>query len=158
MTAILKAGKDTMVYPKSSPYISFKIELYLCLYFMIVINQEKPKRGKEITEDYFQFLNQHIEDVASGQLLEFFEINKIAGELFISHKHLTDTVQKETGHHPCYFYDLKIIDYAKNMLVDTDKSIAEIARLLTYDSSNFSKFFKKFIGQTPGQFRKENKK
>ncbi len=44
------------------------------------------------------------------------------------------------------------------MLSETDKSIAEIAKTLTYDPSNFSKFFKKIVGQTPGQFRKKSKK
>ncbi|HRP89724.1 MAG TPA: AraC family transcriptional regulator [Edaphocola sp.] len=120
--------------------------------------QDKVTRSKEITENYFQFLDNHIEDVVLGKTDEFMEINQIASALFISHKHLTDTVQKETGSHPCHFYDLKILDEAKKMLLETDKSISEIAKILTYDPSNFSKFFKKFIGQTPGQFRKENKK
>lgn len=114
-------------------------------------------RSKEITENYFQFLDKHIADVVSGKVEEFMEINRIASELFISHKHLTDTVQKETGNHPCHFYDLKIIDKAKQMLSESDKSISEIAKILTYDPSNFSKFFKKFVGQTPGQFRKSTK-
>ena len=120
--------------------------------------QDKVTRRKEITENYFQFLDKHIEDVVLGKVDEFMEINQISSELFVSHKHLTDTVQKETGSHPCHFYDLKILDEAKKMLLETDKSISEIAKILTYDPSNFSKFFKKFIGQTPGQFRKENKK
>lgn len=114
-------------------------------------------RSKEIAENYFQFLDRHIEDVVFGKVDEFMEINQIANELFISHTHLTDTVQKETGNHPCHFYDLKIIDEAKKMLSESNKSVAEIAKTLTYDPSNFSKFFKKFVGQTPGQFRKENK-
>lgn len=114
-------------------------------------------RSKEITENYFQFLDKHIADVVSGKVEEFMEINQIASELFVSHKHLTDTVQKETGNHPCHFYDLKIIDKAKQMLSESDKSISEIAKILTYDPSNFSKFFKKFVGQTPGQFRKSTK-
>lgn len=118
-------------------------------------NQDALKRGQEITQSYFQFLNKHIADVVSGDVSEFMEINQIASELYVSHKHLTDTVQKETGNHPCHFYDLKIIDQAKQMLLQTDKSVSEIARILTYDPSNFSKFFKKFVGQTPGQFRKE---
>ncbi len=116
------------------------------------------KRSEEITENYFQFLDNHIEDVVLGKTEEFMEINQIASALFISHKHLTDTVQKETGSHPCHVYDLKILDEAKKMLLETDKTISEIAKILTYDPSNFSKFFKKFIGKTPGQFRKENKK
>lgn len=120
--------------------------------------QDILKRSTEITENYFQFLDKHIADVVSGNVSDFMEINKIASELFISHKHLTDTVQKETGNHPCHFYDLKILDEAKKMLSQMDLPVSEIAKILTYDPSNFSKFFKKFVGQTPGQFRKENKK
>lgn len=119
--------------------------------------QDIVKRSKEITENYFQFLNKHIADVVSGNVSDFMEINEIAKHLFISHKHLSDTVQKETGNHPCHFYDLKILDEAKRMLSETDKSIAEIAKIFTYDPSNFSKFFKKFVGQTPIKFRQENK-
>ena len=107
---------------------------------MSKLPQEKLKRSKEITEDYFKFLDKHIADVVSGDVSEFMEINQIASELFISHKHLTDTVQKETGNHPCHFYDLRIIDEAKKLLSQTDKSVSEIARILTYDPSNFSKF------------------
>ncbi len=122
------------------------------------VEQDVRRRSEEITESYFRLLDKHIADVISGTVSDFMEINQIASELFISHKHLTDTVQKETGNHPCHFYDLKIIDEAKKMLTETDRSVSEIARILTYDPSNFSKFFKKFTGATPGQFRKENKK
>lgn len=121
-------------------------------------NQGLSKRSKEITEQYFQFLDNHIADVISGKVADFMEINQIANELFLSHTHLTDTVQKETGNHPCHFYDQKIIDQAKRMLSETDQSVSEIARILTYDPSNFTKFFNRFVGQTPGQFRKSKKK
>ena len=121
-------------------------------------NNDLLKRGQEITENYFRFLDGHINDVVSGRTDEFLEINEIADALFISHKHLTDTLQQETGHHPCHFYDDKIIEKAKDLLLNTEKPVSEIAKLLTYDPSNFSKFFKKFTGQTPGQFRKIQKK
>ncbi|UCJ08610.1 AraC family transcriptional regulator [Chitinophaga pendula] len=111
------------------------------------------KRSTEITQQYLDFLDQHIEAVLNGHTPEFMELNQIARELAVSHKHLTDTVQKEKGHHPCYFYDAKIIDKAKALLTDPQLSIAHIALTLTYDPSNFSKFFKKWTGTTPGQFR-----
>lgn len=117
----------------------------------------ETKRSAQITEQYFAFLDQHIEDVASGNATDFLELNKIADALYISHSHLSDTLQKSTGHHPCHFYDLKIVDKAKSLLKETDLSIAFIAKKLTYDPSNFSKFFKKFTGQTAGQFRKQQK-
>ncbi|REC44117.1 helix-turn-helix domain-containing protein [Chryseobacterium pennipullorum] len=111
------------------------------------------KRSEEITGQYFTFLKKHIQDVISGTVPEFMEVNEIAGELAVSHKHLTDTIKKETGQHPCYFYDQEIIREAKLFLANSDRSVAEIARLFTYDPSNFSKFFKKMTGLTPGEFR-----
>ena len=103
---------------------------------------------------YLHFLDNHIQHILEQVQEEFLEINQIAEKLNISHSHLTDSIQKETGHHPCYFYDLKIIEAAKELLLNEQFSIAEVARRLTYDPSNFSKFFKKFTGITPGEFRK----
>ena len=118
------------------------------------LKSDRKKRSDEITERYFQFLDQHIHEVIAGNTADFMEINQIANSLFISHKHLTDTIQKQTGHHPCHFYDLKIIEQAKRMLRETDMPVSEIARVLTYDPSNFTKFFKKFTGETAGNYRK----
>lgn len=115
------------------------------------------KRSEEITMQYFAFLEKHIQEVISGAVPEFMELNEIAGKLAVSHKHLTDTVKKERGQHPCYFYDEKIINEAKAVIKDSDQSIAEIARVFTYDPSNFSKFFKKMTGTTPGEFRKKSR-
>ncbi|MBL7704935.1 MAG: AraC family transcriptional regulator [Taibaiella sp.] len=120
--------------------------------------QAVVKRSREITESYLQFLDRHIADLVSGQVDDFMEINEIAKALFVSHQHLTDTVQKETGQHPCHFYDLKIIEKAQQMLMETPESVSAIARILTYDPSNFSKFFKKITGETPGQYRETHKK
>lgn len=111
------------------------------------------KQSEKITQSYFAFLDQHIADVISGDAPKFLELNEIASALFVSHAHLTATIQQTRGHHPCHFYDQKIVDAARKMLAETDKPVAEIAHVLTYDPSNFSKFFKKMTGQTPGQYR-----
>lgn len=112
------------------------------------------KRSKEILTSYFAFLDRHIDNVVQGRVPEFMELNQIARELAVSHQHLSDTIQQETGHHPCHFYDEKIIHQAKKLLKETEVPIAQVAMQLTYDPSNFSKFFKKWTGQTPGNFRK----
>lgn len=124
---------------------------------MTIHEEDTFKRSKEITKKYFAYLDKHIEEVVSGKLTEFKELNQIANELFISHSHLSDTIQKETGNHPCHFYELKIIEHAKKMLLETNSSIAEIARNFTYDPSNFSKFFKKYTQKTPKKWRVEEK-
>lgn len=116
------------------------------------------KRGQQITNEYFALLDMHLADIVNGRVTEMMGLNQIAGKLFVSHTHLTDTIQQTMGHHPCHFYDMKIIEQAKHMLLNTDQSIANIAGILTYDPSNFSKFFKKITGITPGEFRQQQKK
>ena len=112
-------------------------------------------RGTQITNQYLLFLDRHIDDVLQGRALEFMTINAIAYELAISAKHLSYTIQKEKGKHPGYFYNLKILTKAKEYLISSPLSISKIALLFTYDASNFSKFFKKCTGETPGSFRKK---
>lgn len=116
---------------------------------------DTKKRSEEITQQYFDFLDVHIKDVVNGNTPDFFQLSQIASQLNISHSHLSDTLRQSTGHHPCYFYDQKIIDKAKQLLTETTLSIAEISKILTYDPSNFGKFFKKNTGKTAGDFRKE---
>ncbi len=45
------------------------------------------------------------------------------------------------------------LSLSKEMLASTNLSVAEIARQLTYDPSNFTKFFKKFVKMTPKEYR-----
>lgn len=122
------------------------------------MHKAEQKRSAQITQDYFNFLDKHIDDVVNGNTPEFLELNQIARELAVSHVHLTITIQKETGNHPCHFYDEKIIEKAKSLLKNNQLTIAEVAHKLTYDPSNFSKFFKKWTRKTPGQFREEQQK
>jgi len=46
---------------------------------------------------------------------------------------------------------------AQDMLANTDDAIADIAIRLDYDPSNFTKFFKKYGGVTPKQYRNANR-
>ena len=122
------------------------------------MEKQDLSRSEVITKQYFDFLDRHIDDVITGRIPEFLELGQIARELAVSHSHLSDTIQMMTGHHPCHFYDEKIILRAKTLMVNSSESIAQIAMRLTYDPSNFSKFFKKWTGETPGQYRKKGHK
>ena len=51
------------------------------------------------------------------------------------------------------------LELAKQMLVETDLPVAEIAERLSYSNAqNFIRLFKKHMEITPGQYRKLNKK
>lgn len=119
-------------------------------------NIQFKNRGAEIADRYLMVLDHHIDDILKGDVQDFLQIREIAGSLAISHSHLIDILQKEKGNSPSHFYSLKIIEKGKELLINSDISVAKIALMFTYDPSNFSKFFKKWTGYSPGCYRTLN--
>ena len=115
-------------------------------------------RQREITDDFFKILENHISELSSGKAEKMFEIKDVADILHIHPTHLSNTIKLTTGKSPCDIYEEKIITLAKSMLAGTRLAIADIATLLTFDPSNFTKFFKHLEGMTPKQYREKTKK
>ncbi len=112
-------------------------------------------RQREITADYMVALDKHLDDILTGRALDMFEIRDFADQMHIDARHLSNTIKLVTGKAPCYFYEHKIMDIARRELQETDASVSEIAVRLTYDPSNFVKFFKRYQGVTPKQYREQ---
>ena len=110
-------------------------------------------RQKEIASDFLKIVDDNLADVLSGKSEEIYEIRTVAGLMHIHPKHLSNTIKLVTGNSPCSFVENKILDIVKFHLEENKMSIGEIAKMLTYDPSNFTKFFKKYIGITPKQYR-----
>jgi AraC family transcriptional regulator of adaptative response / methylphosphotriester-DNA alkyltransferase methyltransferase len=110
-------------------------------------------RQNEITAEYFAVVEQHMNDFISGKATEFLEIRDFAAQMFIHPTHLSNTIKLTTGKSPCHFFEERIVNVAKNKLEENKMSITEIAHFLTFDPSNFTKFFKRFVNQTPTQYR-----
>jgi AraC family transcriptional regulator of adaptative response / methylphosphotriester-DNA alkyltransferase methyltransferase len=113
-------------------------------------------RPEQITQDFLRELDKHLDDIVSKRTDVMFDVRDFAKILHIHPIHLSNTIKQTTGKAPCDFCEAKILDIAKRLLRDTDMTIAEIAIQLTYDPSNFTKFFKKYAGQTPGAYRKHH--
>ena len=80
-----------------------------------------------------------------------------AGILNIHPNHLNAVVKSITGVNALKHIHNHILKLAKAELVQTDKSVKEIAYALHFDSpNNFSSFFKKNTGITPLSYRKKD--
>ena len=112
-------------------------------------------RQHEITADFLREVDRHLADIVAGRATEMFEIRDFAGLLCIHPTHLSNTIKLATGHSPCYFFEARIMDVARLLLRDPARTVADIAANLTYDPSNFTKFFKRFQGSTPKQYREQ---
>ncbi len=110
-------------------------------------------RQHEITGDFLKAIDQHLDDLLQHKVMDMMEIRDFADQLHIHPTHLSNTIKLTTGHAPCYFFEEKIMRIAKAMLQNSNVPVAEIAAQLTFDPSNFTKFFKRFEGITPKQYR-----
>ncbi|MBS1489734.1 MAG: helix-turn-helix transcriptional regulator [Bacteroidetes bacterium] len=113
------------------------------------------KRPEEITQQFLAELDKHLQELKSGKAETTFEVQDIAQLLHVHPTHLSNTIKEQLKKSPCDIYEEKLMDIARELILTTHLSIAEIARQLTFDPSNFSKFFKHFEGITPKQFREK---
>jgi AraC family transcriptional regulator of adaptative response / methylphosphotriester-DNA alkyltransferase methyltransferase len=113
-------------------------------------------RKKEIVREYIAELDKHISDLKAGKTDIVFEIRTFAEILHIHPVHLSNTVKEVTGRSTCDLFEERLVTLAKEMLLTTTLSVAQIARQMTYDPSNFTKFFKHFTGTTPKKYRDQH--
>jgi AraC family transcriptional regulator, transcriptional activator of pobA len=77
-----------------------------------------------------------------------------AQQLNLSPKYFGDLVKKATGKSAQEYIQLKIIDVAKEKILDTGKSISEVGYELGFKyPAHFSRFFKQQVGSSPNEFR-----
>jgi AraC family transcriptional regulator, regulatory protein of adaptative response / methylphosphotriester-DNA alkyltransferase methyltransferase len=109
-------------------------------------------RQIEIYHQYLQQLDTHLQELKEGKTERTLEIRELAALLHVHPSHLSNTIKEVTGKATCSFYEERLVELSKELLL-TNKTIAQVAAQLTYDPSNFTKFFKRYTGFTPKQFR-----
>ncbi len=112
------------------------------------------KRPQQIVDQYSELIDHHLEELVAGTADNMFEIEDFARLLFIHPTHLSNTVKEVAGTSPCGIYQLKILDAAKKLLSNPAISVRDAALQLTFEPSQFTKWFKRFAGLTPKQFKK----
>jgi len=83
-------------------------------------------------------------------------VNYLASRLNISSKYLSDLLKQETGKTAIDLLHLYLIRESKHLIIEGEKSITEIAYQLGFENPPyFTRLFKKEVGLTPKEYRKQ---
>ncbi|UUX34411.1 AraC family transcriptional regulator [Fundicoccus culcitae] len=114
-------------------------------------NQTQQDHKIQLVEEATAFIFKHFKSN--------FSIEDITKALNVSKSHLSQTFKEVTGYTIMHYTMGFRLSQARNVLmVNHTKSIKDIAYENGFESdAHFSRFFKKFVGVTPSQFRKKHK-
>ncbi|MBU2997255.1 AraC family transcriptional regulator [Cellulophaga baltica] len=129
---------------------------------LLLILLYKVKRSTEankgiITMNRFEVIMSKFEQTILANDHKFLTVNEYASQMNISPVYLTECVKEATGKSAQkIIIDYKML-YAKTLLYQMNKSVAEIAYALDFNEvANFNQFFKRNMGITATQFRNSN--
>ena len=109
-------------------------------------NDVKQTRGQLLASDFKKLVNVHF---TAERSVKFY-----ADKLFVTPKHLTETVKEATGKTAGEWIDETVILEAKVLLQNVALTIAEISDTLHFsDQSTFGKFFKNITGLSPVAYK-----
>lgn len=116
---------------------------------------------KELGKDLFSEFNYYVSEYfEAGKLQEkgIPTIEDIALKMSVSQRYLSDTLKKITGKTTTEHLQLRLIDEAKEILLQPNKSITEVAYELGFEyPAYFSRLFKKKEGVSPTIYREKYK-
>lgn len=142
-------GNDYNVYQKISMKETVEeIEIWLKGFYTGIIEYIKsPLNGNLSHADcVFEYIRKNF--------LKNIDITAIADNVGISYSYVRKIVKQKTGKSVVDYINGLRIEEAKRLLRQTNMNIAEIANQAGYNNDqSFNRFFKKYEGITPGEFR-----
>ena len=112
--------------------------------------KKRQSRNQAIIKDVIRIL---IDEYKNERCISYY-----ADRLHLSSQHLSTTIKKMTGKTLTDIISNLVIHDAKAKLRSTELSIQEISDSLNFaDISSFGKYFKRYAGMTPSQYRKGDK-
>jgi AraC family transcriptional regulator, transcriptional activator of pobA len=139
----------------SRTLIVSNIELFLdyCVRFYDRQFVTREHIHKDILAGFENVLNEYFGS-EKPQTVGLLSVAYCAEQFHLSPKYFGDLIKKETGKSAQEYIHLKLIDLAKDKIVDTSKTVSEVAYELGFKyPSHFTRFFKRQVGNTPNEYR-----
>ncbi|GAB3710446.1 AraC family transcriptional regulator [Spirosoma flavus] len=123
---------------------------------LLLADRERRRQGfAEIKKGPHLDYTLRFSDLLEKQFLQLRSVNQYARQLAITERRLQQAVAKSVGKTPKQLIEARIVLEAKRLLVYTTQSVKEIGFTLGFEEpTNFSRFFRQHVGQTPAEFRK----
>ena len=142
----------------SRTLIGSNIELFLnyCIRFYDRQFLTREHVHKDVLAGFEGLLNDYFQS-EKLQTLGSPSVSYCAAQLSLSPKYFGDLVKKGTGKSAQEYIQLKLIDAAKEKILDISKSVSEVAYGLGFKyPSHFTRFFKQHVGHSPNEYRMLN--
>ena len=139
----------------SRTLIVSNIELFLnyCIRFYDRQFLTREHVHKDVLAGFEGLMNDYFQS-EKLQTLGLPSVSYCAAQLSLSPKYFGDLVKKETGKSAQEYIQLKLIDAAKEKILDAGKSVSEVAYELGFKyPSHFTRFFKQHVGHSPNEYR-----
>jgi len=109
--------------------------------------------GQGIIEQFEQHLNEYLRH-EKLQEIGLPTVSYFADTLNLSPNYFGDLIKKETGKSAIEYIHLKLLEYAKEKIMDKTKSISEISYQLGFKyPQHFTRLFKQKVGVAPNEYR-----
>lgn len=109
--------------------------------------------------DDYSYQMRSVKEYIDSHFTKSINLDELSEAFYMNKYYLTREFKKEYGETIFQHIIGRRIDYAKNLLSSTDKTIEEIALLSGFnDQSYFSRQFKKIVGVSALAYRKESRK
>ena len=109
--------------------------------------------GQGIIEQFEQHLNEYLRH-EKLQEIGLPTVSFFADTLNLSPNYFGDLIKKETGKSAIEYIHLKLLEYAKEKIMDRTKSISEISYQLGFKyPQHFTRLFKQKVGVAPNEYR-----
>ena len=121
---------------------------------MGTIPQKIVTRKHEITTQFLDMLDQHIEDLLANEVSFQFKVSDFADNLFITSSELTAVIEITTKRTPLELFEERLHAEAKVMLSGTVLTLKEIGKKLAFrNQKSFVEFFQRLEATTPQAYR-----
>ncbi len=130
--------------------LHFETQALLEIVWRSIHHERSPQEGKN---QYY--LGQKIKEYIEEHYHEPISIKDICRDLGLSESYVSHTFKDMLGYSPMQYALRCKIGEAQTLLISTDYSITEIARMVGFDAqSHFNQRFIKYVGISPSKFRK----